>query len=489
MTHPAQQTGVDTADRAFVLERGLVPRVSVRDIAQMTVGMVRGQGPGEAIGEMQRRRGTKMVRVPLVFMDIVLAADPEVAQAIALNSDESFSAERAWGLTLTGMFRKALLQKEFAEHRHDRLIIQRSLTPEKIAGYMDGMAATVATHVDSLAVGRGVQLRKLFKRVAMEAALTNFVGLDFTEDDIYRIGKAFDDLVSANPLAQARARRYLHRTLRSWVPIKRASLTPDLMSQLCHASAVNGDRFTDDDVMRHMMFFLFAAHDTTTITMTNMAYYIGLNRKWQARARRESLALGETLSYADLKRLPELDKILRETLRFRTPVPMMQRTAVRRTRLVGYQIRRNTLIATLTWGHHTNPDVWENPTRFDPDRFAVERAEDKRHPGLWMPFGGGAHKCVGMHFARMEVFSLFHQLLRKYEWSVENDFVLPTLANSLVFSNGFPAEVRRYSPTTSDGDLSGPDVDIQWGIRPKLVKRLNLGVNRERAGNSCPVDR
>ena len=65
---------------------------------------------------------------------------------------------------------------------------------------------------------------------------------------------------------------------------------------------------------------------------------------------------------------------------------------------------------------------WDDPEKFDPERFSPERAEHKRHPFQFIPFGGGAHKCIGIHFAGMMVKSFMHQMLLKYEWKISADY-------------------------------------------------------------------
>jgi cytochrome P450 len=55
------------------------------------------------------------------------------------------------------------------------------------------------------------------------------------------------------------------------------------------------------------------------------------------------------------------------------------------------------------------PEYWHEPFKFDPMRFSESRAEHKQHKFLWAPFGGGGHKCIGLHFADM----LFKSVLPK----------------------------------------------------------------------------
>ncbi|SHU87341.1 cytochrome P450 [Mycobacteroides abscessus] len=436
--------------------------------------------PGEALGRLQDRHHAPAlrmpIRVPLLFRQLILSGDPAFTEAVALNKKEDISAEGGWGVLLSrsGSFTRSILQMEFDEHRHDRLLLQQAMGPLQLSGYMQQVAPKVRAAVRACPVGDAVDQRKLFKRINMTVSIEIFMGITLPPEEVAKVGKAFDDLVGINFVGQTLARRYLHRFLLSWIPAKRTANTPDLMSQLCQARTVDGDRFSDRQIMQHMLFFLFAAHDTTTITMTNMAYYLGLNPQWQRRARAQAYALPENAGIADFGKMTELEHIMKETLRFRTPVPGMIRGAIRDTEILGYRVPRGTTILALTWSHHTNPNIWTNPRQFDPDRFSPQRAEDKDHRSKWMPFGGGVHKCIGMHFAKMQIFSVYHTLLREFEWSVDRGHILPTLQNSLAFSEGFPAAVRRFDPTTlqsqldADGDGDG-DREVGWGIAPNLA--------------------
>ena len=59
------------------------------------------------------------------------------------------------------------------------------------------------------------------------------------------------------------------------------------------------------------------------------------------------------------------------------------------------------------------PEIWPEPDAFDPMRFSPEQSKG-RHKYAWVPFGGGAHMCLGLHFATMQIRILMVQLLRRY---------------------------------------------------------------------------
>jgi len=71
---------------------------------------------------------------------------------------------------------------------------------------------------------------------------------------------------------------------------------------------------------------------------------------------------------------------------------------------------------------HRMEQWWDNPKKFDPDRFGASRLEHKRHAFSFVPFGGGAHKCIGMHFAQMNAKCFMHQFLLKYRWQTPDNY-------------------------------------------------------------------
>jgi cytochrome P450 len=219
----------------------------------------------------------------------------------------------------------------------------------------------------------------------------------------------------------------------------------DLLSALCHVEGENGERFTDRDVVNHMIFLVMAAHDTSTSTMTAMAYFLAKHPEWQERCRQESLSLHKpALAYDDVDKLNALDLVMKESMRLQSPVPGMVREAVKDTQLCGYFVPAGTLVSVPTQLTHQLPKIWSDPRQFDPERFAEGRREDKAHRYAYLPFGGGVHKCIGMYFGGMEVKSVMHRLLLGYEWSVPPSYTMPMNWKALPLpTDGLPLRLIR----------------------------------------------
>jgi cytochrome P450 len=217
--------------------------------------------------------------------------------------------------------------------------------------------------------------------------------------------------VVARPAGPQEPRGLLHCA----VAERRDAEGTDMLTVLCHTTDDDGNSFTDEDVVNHMIFLMMAAHDTSTSTLTTMAYHLAANPYWQERCREESARLGDgPLDIDALEKLETLDLVINESLRLVTPLPFNVRRTVRDTELLGYYLPAGTNINLWPALNHRLPELWTDPEKFDPDRFAEPRAEHKRHRYAFAPFGGGAHKCIGMVFGQLEIKTIMHRLLRRY---------------------------------------------------------------------------
>ena len=115
-----------------------------------------------------------------------------------------------------------------------------------------------------------------------------------------------------------------------------------------------------------------------------------------------------------MEKLETLDLVMNESIRLVTPVQWAMRQTVRDTELLGYYVPKGTNVIAYPGMNHRLEEFYPDPMKFDPDRFAEPRNEHKKHRYAFTPFGGGAHKCIGMVFGQLEVKTIMHRLLRKY---------------------------------------------------------------------------
>jgi cytochrome P450 len=94
-----------------------------------------------------------------------------------------------------------------------------------------------------------------------------------------------------------------------------------------------------------------------------------------------------------------MDAVVKETLRIRPPVPVVVRRLLKPMELGGYEVPAGTIVAPCVYLIHQREDVYPNPDEFEPERFLEQR------PGTytWIPFGGGARRCLAASYAEQEI--------------------------------------------------------------------------------------
>lgn len=383
---------------------------------------------------------------------------PDASDVVLSNRDKAFASGDAWRFLIGPFFDRGLMLLDFDEHIAHKRLMQQAFSPDRLARYVAAIDPAVEATIAQWQPGESVKVYPKLKELTLNLAVDVFMGgaPGASQDRIDLINKSFIDCVQAAtalvryPVPGGRwrrglvGRRRLEEFLREYLPARRAGDAEDIFSVLCRVE-VDGERFSDDDVINHMVFLLMAAHDTSTITISTMMQYLGQHPEWQERCREESLAIGsDTVEYGQLKELVSLDLVMKESLRLVSPVPAIVRKTVKDTEVLGHFIPAGTMVAiSPSFSHHLE-EYWPNPGEFDPGRFSPERKEDKVHRMAWEPFGGGVHKCIGLHFAGAEIKIVLHHLLRNFEWHVDSGYKAPLDLKVLPYpKDGQPVRLTR----------------------------------------------
>lgn len=366
-----------------------------------------------------------------VALSSVMALGPDATQAVFSNRNKEYS-QRAWDPVIGPFFEGGLMLLDGEEHMFHRRIMQDAFTRSRLTGYIphiDSVASKVIAN-DWAPNDRRFLFHPAMKELTLDIASEVFMGVPAGTDHklVTTVNEAFATTTRAGnaivrkpvpPLSWWRglqARKTLDDYFRTRIAEKRASESTDMFSVLCHAADEEGRSFTDEQIISHMIFLMMAAHDTSTSTMTTMAYHLAANPEWQDRLREDSERIGNgPLDIEALEKLETYDLVINESLRMQTPLPFNFRRAVRDTDLLGHFIPAGTDVVTWPSINHMLPELWTDPAKFDPMRFTEPRNEHKAHRYAFAPFGGGAHKCIGMVFGQLEIKTVMHRMLRRYQ--------------------------------------------------------------------------
>lgn len=123
-------------------------------------------------------------------------------------------------------------------------------------------------------------------------------------------------------------------------------------------------------------------------------------------------------------RLPFLDRYIKETQRRHNPSFQPGRTT--KTDLVlpgGYKLPKDSVVIPAIHHIHNNPKLWDNPARFNPDRWETEEVKN-RHKAAYVPFGTGQRMCIGFNFALQEVKIFLPMLVYRYKFMQEENGII-----------------------------------------------------------------
>jgi len=385
-----------------------------------------------AHAERMYRKYGPVYRDHLFGVRSVAMLGPEANELVLFDRDRNFSSSHGWGYLLDRLFPRGLMLMDFDEHRLHRKALGVAFKPAPMKAYLgalnEGISRRIAEwHVLGGGPGDPANLRfyPAIKQLTLDLAATSFLGIELGPR-ANAVNHAFVDMVAAitgvvrTPVPGTqmwkgvKGRAAIVAFLCDEIPRRRAGEATDLFSEVCRATKEDGSLLTDQEIADHMSFLMMAAHDTLTSSMTSLVFLLGKYQDWQEKLRAEMIGLGlrpgEPLPYERLNELVLFEMAFKEAMRINPPVPGIARAAVHDFQFKGCDIPAGTRVAISILFTHRMPELWQEPLAFDPLRF-TEEAVRARHKFAWAPFGGGAHMCLGLHFAYMQAKSFFHNLL------------------------------------------------------------------------------
>lgn len=380
-------------------------------------------------------------RFSIAFQNIVGTVGPDFVRQITLDQDKVFSSQAGWEGMVGEFFQGSLIVQDFENHRMQRRLMQTAFKADSLHGYIDSINDIVRATLKTWPTQQPILFYPAVKTLLLDIAAKVFLGAQLDKEGT-RINQAFIDFAAgATSIVKKdwpgflyhkglKGRRELEQFIRQRIDEKRHGDGTDMFSYFCRERNDAGEYFSDQEITDHMLFLLFAAHDTTTSALTMAMHQLAANQEWQAE-------LHETLKHVDAdvptfdhlgSKIPLLDYTFKEVLRIYPPVPGVIRRTIRTCEIGGYEIPAHTMVATSISATHYLEEYWREPYKFDPMRFAEGREEHKQHKFLWSPFGGGGHKCIGLHFADM----LFKCLLFNVLKSNRVEFANPAQASGKI---------------------------------------------------------
>ena len=319
---------------------------------------------------------------------------------------------------------RSLLLLEPTEHLARRKLLTPPFHGERVRAYARLMEQLAAAELDTWTPGSEQTVVKVAQRLTLDVILDAVLGI--SDDGVRdRLRALFDamlgvpasELVFYYPAFQQRRRwntlaeiywrkrdvldAMLDDQIRATRADPRLEQREDILAMMIQARDESGAALTDTDLRHELNTLIAAGHETTATAIAWGAELLAHNRAVQDRAR-------EAANDGDQK---YLDALVKEILRIRAPVSVgAARHPLEPFEIGRHTITSETVVVVNAWGVHLDPAVYPEPDTFKPERF-LEPTPDYS----FMPFGGGAHRCLGAALAQLEIRVVVGAILERFE--------------------------------------------------------------------------
>ncbi|XP_061340228.1 cytochrome P450 76A1-like [Gastrolobium bilobum] len=198
----------------------------------------------------------------------------------------------------------------------------------------------------------------------------------------------------------------------------------DVLLEFQNSESQEAHNISNKDLNIFILEIFLAGSETTSSTIEWALTELLCNRECMMKVKKE---LGSVVGSArefeesDIDNLPYLQCVVKETFRMHPPIPLLvPRRAIQDTEFMGYDIPKDTQVFVNAWAIGRDPDVWDEPLAFKPERFLGSGTEYKGQHYELIPFGAGRRMCAGVPLAHRVLHLVLGSLLHRFDWELDN---------------------------------------------------------------------
>jgi cytochrome P450 len=350
---------------------------------------------------------------------------PEANEFVLFDQAGNFSSRGGWKPVFGRHFDGGLLLRDGEDHQWHRKLIASAFKQDQLNHYL----SVFAGNIERLAAawsGETVDIYEFAQKLTFANGYAAFLGRDAaqaTRQDLLAFRYLMQSATSVvtTPLpgnSEWRARWAKKHVTKLIETMLRAPVAPERTDLLAVLVRMRDAGLVDDrEIIGHLTFVIAASFDTLSSATVSTLYYLARDRNWQDRVREElcdAIADPSRMDVAEIAGCEQAEWAIKEALRLNAAAPVLWRRAVRDVAFADYQFPAGTIMGVNPMLTHLLPSIWDDPLAYDPSRFGPERSR-ARHRFAFVPFGGGAHGCVGANFAYLQIKALLRLLLEKHE--------------------------------------------------------------------------
>ena len=370
---------------------------------------------------------------------VILLTGAEANEFFFRAADEDLDQAQAYPF-MTPIFGRGVVFDASPERRKE-MLHNSALRGD----HMKSHAATIEREVRRMILGWGdhgeIDLLDFFSELTIYTSTACLIGPKFREqldsrfaDYYHLLERGTDPLCYVDPYLPIESFRVRDEARASLVGLvgdimdQRIADPPDdkadrdMLDVLVSLTGDDGTlRFSADEITGMFISLMFAGHHTSAGTsawtlielMRHPGVYAAVTAELD-----ELYGDGEAVSFHALRQIPELENVIKETLRLHPPLIILMRVAQGEFEGQGHPIHSGDFVAASPAISNRIAEDFPEPDSFLPDRYNKPREEDVLHRWNWIPFGAGRHRCVGAAFGTMQIKAIFSVLLREYDFEM-----------------------------------------------------------------------
>ena len=384
--------------------------------------------------------------------EYILVNHPEaIKEILSSNRQKLFASSKNNGMLSPLLGDRSVILLEDNPHRQRRKLLLPPFHGERMATYSQSIVALTKEVFGSLSANQTFSARDLAQDISLQVILQVVYGISKSDklnsmaslraQELKRLISEMAD-VFRSPLTSAllffpklqqdwgawspwgyflRVRKAINKLIYAEIADRREQDNihgEDILSMLISARDEAGQPMSDGELRDELMSLMFAGHETTATAIAWALYWVHHLPEVKTRLLEEIASLGASPEPMAIAKLPYLDAVCKETLRI-YPVAMLTfaRVVQHPMQLLGYDLEPGQVLMGNIFSVHQREDIYSDAKQFKPERFL----EREFTGGEFVPFGGGARRCIGEALANFELKLVLATVVSRYQLTLASD--------------------------------------------------------------------
>jgi len=382
---------------------------------------------------------------------VTVLTGPQANEAFFHATDDQLSAKEAYRFTIP-IFGRGVAYDATPEVMSEQLgLLFPALRDQRLQAYARFMAEEAEAYCDAWGDAGEVDLLQVMNELTTFIASRCLIGHEFRQNLSTEFAHLYHDLEGGlNLLAffqpnlplpsfkrRDRARVRMAELISKIIAQRRATGTEgeDFLQTLMTARYRDGSALSDDAITGLLLTIIFAGQHTSAVLASWTGVLLLQHPQYLPpilKEQKEIFGDAREMSLDRLRRLQRLECAIKEAERLRPPLVMLMRTILRDLEYREYRSPAGGLAMVSPAVSHRLPEIFKNPDKYDPDRFAPGREEDRKHSYTLIGFGGGRHRCIGLTFAQQQVKVIWSILLQRFKFELVQRDHMPNYSTFVV---------------------------------------------------------